>query len=157
MSFCWVKLQVGETLLKILVDESAFPSVTSGDSENAKSPDSDQIVVNESAFTTVASGDSENVKLLDSDPEKGKRAGVLSTPAVRSLAKQHGIDINEVCGTGKDGRVLKEDVLNFSVNKGIIKNPSADYGKQPQGEEGYSSDVTTKYEWPSEDRILPLR
>lgn len=161
MSFCWVKLQVGETLLKILVDESAFPSVTSGDSENVKSPDSDKILVNKSAFTTVTSVDSENAKLLDSDPEKGKRAGVLSTPAVRSLAKQHGIDINEMCGTGKDGRVLKEDVLNFAVNKGIIKNPSAvllaDYGEQPQGEKGYGSDVRTKYESPSEDKILPLR
>ncbi|KAJ1395226.1 Single hybrid motif [Sesbania bispinosa] len=154
-------VKVGETLLKIIVDESACPPVTFGDSENAKSPDSDQILVKESAFTTVTFDDSENVKSLDSEPEKGKQTGVLSTPAVRSLAKQHGIDINEICGTGKDGRVLKEDVLNFAVNKGIIKNPSAvlhaDLGDKFQGAEGYNCDVTTKYDRPSEDRILPLR
>jgi pyruvate dehydrogenase E2 component (dihydrolipoamide acetyltransferase) len=37
----------------------------------------------------------------------------LATPAVRHLAKKHGIDINRVTGTGKDGRVTKEDILQF--------------------------------------------
>ncbi|KAE9602165.1 hypothetical protein Lal_00049562 [Lupinus albus] len=152
-------VKVGETLVKILVDEAAaFPSVTLGDSENERSLDSDQILVDASAVTFC---DSQNAKPLDSDLEKEKRAGVLSTPAVRSLAKQHGIDINEVCGSGKDGRVLKEDVLSFVINKGIIKNPSsvlhADYEEEPHGEEGYNSFVATKYESPSEDRIIPLR
>lgn len=39
--------------------------------------------------------------------------GSLATPAVRHLTKEHNIDITEVQGTGKDGRVLKEDIHNF--------------------------------------------
>ncbi|KIX95429.1 uncharacterized protein Z520_08946 [Fonsecaea multimorphosa CBS 102226] len=41
--------------------------------------------------------------------QPGKYAS-LATPAVRGLLKQHGIAIEDITGTGKDGRVLKEDV-----------------------------------------------
>ena len=37
----------------------------------------------------------------------------LATPAVRGLLKELKVDITNVTGTGKDGRVMKEDVHNF--------------------------------------------
>ncbi len=37
----------------------------------------------------------------------------MSVPSVRHLAKLHNIDINNIIGTGKDGRVTKEDIQNF--------------------------------------------
>ncbi|KAL9108837.1 MAG: hypothetical protein Q9227_006494 [Pyrenula ochraceoflavens] len=40
---------------------------------------------------------------------KGKHA-TLATPAVRGLLKEHNLQITDVRGTGRDGRVLKEDV-----------------------------------------------
>jgi len=52
-------------------------------------------------------------------------SGTLSTPAVRHLAKQYGLNINEIVGTGKDGRVLKEDVLKYAVNKGLCEEQSS--------------------------------
>lgn len=39
----------------------------------------------------------------------GKHAN-LATPAVRGLLKQHSLDITNIEGSGKDGRVMKEDV-----------------------------------------------
>ncbi|OQV06577.1 2-oxoacid dehydrogenase acyltransferase catalytic domain-containing protein [Cladophialophora immunda] len=37
----------------------------------------------------------------------------LATPAVRGMLKEHGIAIEDITGTGKDGRVLKEDVQRY--------------------------------------------
>jgi pyruvate dehydrogenase E2 component (dihydrolipoyllysine-residue acetyltransferase) len=54
--------------------------------------------------------------------EPGKPAFVsdhaLATPAVRALAKQLGVDINKVQGTGPEGRVLEKDVKQFAEGKG---------------------------------------
>lgn len=43
---------------------------------------------------------------------KGKHAA-LATPAVRHLCKEMKVDVLEIDGTGKDGRVLKEDIYKF--------------------------------------------
>jgi 2-oxoisovalerate dehydrogenase E2 component (dihydrolipoyl transacylase) len=38
---------------------------------------------------------------------------VLTTPAVRKLAREHDLDLNLISGSGKSGRILKEDVLEY--------------------------------------------
>jgi 2-oxoisovalerate dehydrogenase E2 component (dihydrolipoyl transacylase) len=48
-----------------------------------------------------------------SHPENQAPSKTLAVPATRFLCKQHGLDINEIPGTGKDGRVTKEDVHKF--------------------------------------------
>ena len=35
------------------------------------------------------------------------------SPAVRKLVEEHNVDVSKINGTGKDGRILKEDVQNF--------------------------------------------
>ncbi|KAJ5871578.1 Lipoamide Acyltransferase [Penicillium soppii] len=47
---------------------------------------------------------------------KSKNAS-LAVPAVRGLLKNHGVDILDVNGSGKDGRVMKEDVLKFVAER----------------------------------------
>ena len=41
----------------------------------------------------------------------------LATPAVRGLLKELKVDITDVTGTGKDGRVMKEDVHTFVATR----------------------------------------
>ncbi|GMU67402.1 MAG: hypothetical protein AMXMBFR36_36760 [Acidobacteriota bacterium] len=42
-----------------------------------------------------------------------ERVRTLSSPVVRNIAKEHGIDIARVPGTGIHGRVTKQDILTF--------------------------------------------
>ena len=54
---------------------------------------------------------------------KGKMAA-LATPAVRHLSKELKVDIVDIDGTGKDGRVLKEDIYQF-VQRRDAGSPSS--------------------------------
>jgi len=65
----------------------------------------------------------------------------LSTPAVRHLIKKHNIDVHELQGSGRDGRVMKEDVL-----KHLNKPPSNPEQSKPK--------FTAKL---AEDKVVPIR
>ena len=51
----------------------------------------------------------------ESDEERVRRR---STPVVRRIAEEHGIDIETIPGTGYSGRVTKQDILNFIESQG---------------------------------------
>lgn len=55
-------------------------------------------------------------------PPKSKGAS-LAVPAVRGLLKSHGINVLDVNGSGKDGRVMKEDVLKFVAERDSLSAP----------------------------------
>ncbi|KAF2088863.1 hypothetical protein K490DRAFT_12939, partial [Saccharata proteae CBS 121410] len=52
----------------------------------------------------------------DDRPPPGKHA-TLATPAVRHMLKQYNLEITDISGTGRDGRVLKEDVQKHVAAK----------------------------------------
>ena len=49
---------------------------------------------------------------MTQQPVKGKHAS-LATPAVRHLSQELNVDILQINGSGKDGRVLKEDIYRY--------------------------------------------
>ncbi|MBI1936081.1 2-oxo acid dehydrogenase subunit E2 [Candidatus Woesearchaeota archaeon] len=49
--------------------------------------------------------------------EQSQPTGIMATPAVRNLAKQLNIDLNNIKGTGPEGRITIEDVQKASGSK----------------------------------------
>ena len=53
-----------------------------------------------------------------------ERLRTRSTPVVRRIAEEHGVDIEAVPGTGHAGRVTKQDILGFIESGGRAAAPS---------------------------------
>ena len=49
----------------------------------------------------------------------------LATPAVRGLVKKLDVDIAKIKGSGRDGRILKEDVHRHIARKGVLVSDTA--------------------------------
>ncbi|MBI2884266.1 MAG: 2-oxo acid dehydrogenase subunit E2 [Candidatus Methylomirabilis oxyfera] len=64
------------------------------------------------------------------------------SPAVLELAKEHGVDLTQVRGTGADGRVTKKDLLDFIALRAQTAAPSPQVPLEPLPA--------------AEDRILPV-
>lgn len=58
------------------------------------------------------------------EPAGGERNSVYAGPAVRKLAREFGVTLEQVSGSGPRGRVLKEDLQKF-VQKALSGKPAA--------------------------------
>ncbi|PSJ23388.1 dihydrolipoamide acetyltransferase [Halomonas sp. ND22Bw] len=74
---------------------------------------------------------------------QGPHGRIPASPAVRRLVREHDLRLEDVPGSGKDGRVLKEDVLALVEGDGVAAEPVA-----PAAASG---------EVPDEIRVEPLR
>ena len=63
--------------------------------------------------------------------ETGDGAGGRAAPAVRRLAEEHQVDLNNVVGTGPGGRVTREDVLIVAARQAVQAAPMQPSPAQP--------------------------
>jgi len=61
---------------------------------------------------------------LTFDPGKLRERGIRTSPLVRKMAKEHGLDLTRISGTGAGGRVSKQDVLK-AIESGVPAAPRA--------------------------------
>jgi pyruvate dehydrogenase E2 component (dihydrolipoamide acetyltransferase) len=75
----------------------------------------------EAAAVSGAEGEAptaEKVQEAEAGPEPesdgdGRREGKFVSPVVARIASEHGVDVSQVEGTGRGGRVTKKDILKF--------------------------------------------
>jgi len=56
---------------------------------------------------------------------KDKIKRILTTPSAKVHAQELGIELSEISGSGKEGRILKEDVLATAKGEKNIKDPNS--------------------------------
>jgi 2-oxoisovalerate dehydrogenase E2 component (dihydrolipoyl transacylase) len=59
------------------------------------------------------------------EDEEGGDDGARFSPAVRKLAREHNVDLNQVAGSGRGGRVTAKDVIQFAESAATKPAPGA--------------------------------
>ncbi|AFZ83612.1 pyruvate dehydrogenase E2 component [Candidatus Kinetoplastibacterium blastocrithidii (ex Strigomonas culicis)] len=101
-----------ETINDLNVSNNSF---IDSKSKYKPSKHSDEILENSNSYT-------QNITIPNED------ISVYASPSIRKLARDLGIDISLVIGTGKKGRILREDINKFIRNK-LLKDSSNNLNK----------------------------
>ncbi len=55
--------------------------------------------------------------------DKLESSKVLASPAVRRIAREHGVELTSLCGSGDKGRILKQDIPVLQNQKQTVNEP----------------------------------
>ena len=136
-------VQVGSALVDIEIaaddgDDEAAPA--------AVEPAAETLVPAAAAASATAAAPAEAAS-----PSAPKRE-ILTTPAVRKIARENSLDLSTITGTGPNGRILKEDVL--AVLSGEAPAPVA---PPPASSAAAPAATTTPTPAPTSAKALPTR
>ncbi|ABF13900.1 pyruvate dehydrogenase complex, E2 component, dihydrolipoamide acetyltransferase [Baumannia cicadellinicola str. Hc (Homalodisca coagulata)] len=71
---------------------------------------------NHNILPTISVKNNENCKLAIKNDYLQNESYFYATPAIRSLAREFNINLNNIKGTGRKGRILREDIQKYIKN-----------------------------------------
>ncbi|RBP81029.1 2-oxoisovalerate dehydrogenase E2 component (dihydrolipoyl transacylase) [Shewanella putrefaciens] len=91
--------------------------------------------------------------------EPARQGKALASPAVRRMARSLDIDLSRVPGTGKHGRVYKEDIIRFQQGASNVSAPSVAQVKEApvQATQTSQTQVPTSTVTQRADTVEPIR
>ncbi|MCI2962651.1 dihydrolipoyllysine-residue acetyltransferase [Shewanella sp. N2AIL] len=91
--------------------------------------------------------------------EPARQGKALASPAVRRMARSLDIDLSQVPGTGKHGRVYKEDITRFQQGASNVSAPSTTQVKEApvQATQASQTQVQTSTVTQRADTVEPIR
>lgn len=76
-----------------------------------------RVVAGEAGAAAPQVAETASTEAADNSEEK------IASPAARKLAEERGIDLQKVSGTGKDGRITKEDIAGWESSETTVAAP----------------------------------
>ncbi|MFQ6116567.1 MAG: biotin/lipoyl-containing protein, partial [bacterium] len=119
------KINVGQVILKVETEVQAPKT----EKQDIRKPDIEDKVVQKAQIREVVE-EPEQVEIIEGKPQPAA-VSVSAAPSVRRLARELGIDINKVSGSGPGGRILLDDVKEYA-KRVIIVGPTPSVTKQTQ-------------------------
>src|SRR5690625_2587132 len=104
--------RVGDTLISVEVEGYEAPEEET--TEEVSEPEAEVIEQVETVEKEVK------------ETEEVSTKRVIAMPSVRKYARDQGVNIQEINGTGKNGRVLIEDIDQFIAGDDVVADTSAD-------------------------------
>jgi 2-oxoglutarate dehydrogenase E2 component (dihydrolipoamide succinyltransferase) len=96
--------------------ESAAASGAEGETPTAEEP--------AAAPAAEAPAEAPKPTPLPAEREDGQNGGRFVSPVVARIASEHNVDVAQVSGTGRGGRVTKKDILGFIESGGATAAPA---------------------------------
>ncbi len=76
--------------------------------------------------------------------ERVDNKAAATSPSVRKLMLANAIDVSQLSGTGKDGRIIKQDIENFLKNKATAENRAVESVIESDAQAVKQGDVHTE-------------
>jgi len=116
-----IQSEITEEDAKMLDDGAEEPKLGKS-AEDVPKEKGDEAIEDKSSTSKPAESQPESTAATPSPPKSTGKHASLATPAVRHLTKELKIEITDIEGSGKDGRVLKEDVQKFAAARDAPKS-----------------------------------
>jgi pyruvate dehydrogenase E2 component (dihydrolipoamide acetyltransferase) len=113
-------LHVGNTLVTYAIENSAAPAASAPVSVAADTEDAGTVVGSVDATLTVPD---RFARIPGEVAAENVRSRTLATPAVRRIARDLGVELSSIAGSGRGGRVTASDVQGSAQDTGVMSTP----------------------------------
>lgn len=119
---------VGDVLIRL--DAPGYEDLKLKGDDHAEAKTEAQVQATAESGQNVEKAPAKEEKAPEKAPEKvetvvDETKRVIAMPSVRKFARDNDVNIREVKGTGKNGRILKEDIENFLKGGGTVEAETA--------------------------------
>lgn len=111
------KVEKGEPIVEVLTEKVTYDieAPASGILRKIYAKEGEEVPVN--GLLAIITAPDEPLPEIEEKPRVAVKERVLASPAAKRLAREYGIDLSQITGTGPEGRIVEADVRRYIEEK----------------------------------------